>query len=160
MSDAEIQREIDDPVMSIGVLAQRVGLSVSAVRKYEAEGLIIAHRSDSGHRLFSHEDTARVRNIQHMIHGGLNLEGIRRMQALLPCWELLPAPPRPEKPARRTRKTPGRAGRSKGSTAPRKATNAGSAWSTGSARCAPRRSNASCTTRPARKMPAWPSTNY
>jgi MerR family transcriptional regulator/heat shock protein HspR len=90
MSDAESQRETDDPVMAIGVLAQRVGLSVSAVRKYEAEGLIIAHRTDSGHRLFSHEDITRVRNIQHMIHGGLNIEGIRRMQALLPCWDLLP----------------------------------------------------------------------
>jgi len=30
-----------------------------------------------------------VRNIQHMIQDlGLNMEGIRRMQALLPCWDL------------------------------------------------------------------------
>ena len=84
MSDADAQRPIDDPVISIGVLAQRVGLSVSAVRKYENEGLIIAHRTDSGHRLFSLEDIKRVRNIQHMIQDlGLNIEGIRRMQALL-----------------------------------------------------------------------------
>ena len=85
------QHEIDDPVISIGVLAQRVGLSVSAVRKYENEGLVIAHRTGSGHRLFSHQDVTRVRNIQHMIQDlGLNVEGIRRMQALLPCWDLLP----------------------------------------------------------------------
>ncbi|MHC4696276.1 MAG: MerR family transcriptional regulator [Planctomycetota bacterium] len=91
MPDAENQHEIDDPVISIGVLAEKVGLSVSAVRKYENEGLIIAHRTASGHRLFSHEDVRRVRNIQHMIQNlGLNTEGIRRMQALLPCWELLP----------------------------------------------------------------------
>jgi MerR family transcriptional regulator/heat shock protein HspR len=77
--------------MAIGVLAERVGLSVSAVRKYEREGLLIAHRTDSGYRLFSHEDIDRVRNIQHLIQDlGLNIEGIRRMQALLPCWELLP----------------------------------------------------------------------
>lgn len=82
---------IDDPVISIGVLAQKVGLSVSAVRKYENEGLIIAHRTGSGHRLFSYEDIDRVRHIQHMIQDlGLNIEGIRRMQALLPCWALLP----------------------------------------------------------------------
>jgi MerR family transcriptional regulator/heat shock protein HspR len=91
MADAEVRQQINDPVISIGVLAQRVGLSVSAVRKYENEGLIIAHRTPSGHRLFSHEDIDRVRNVHHMIQDvGLNVEGIRRMQALLPCWDLLP----------------------------------------------------------------------
>jgi MerR family transcriptional regulator/heat shock protein HspR len=91
MSRAQERDEIDDPVISIGVLARKVGLSVSAVRRYENEGLVIAHRTGSGHRLFSQEDIGRVRNIQHMIQDtGLNLEGIRRMQALLPCWELLP----------------------------------------------------------------------
>ena len=93
MSDAAGHNEIDDPVISIGVLVQRVGLSVSAVRRYENEGLLIAHRSDSGRHLFSHEDINRVRNIQHMIRGlGLNIEGIRRIQSLLPCWDLLPCP--------------------------------------------------------------------
>jgi MerR family transcriptional regulator/heat shock protein HspR len=91
MPDATPQPEIDDPVISIGVVARKAGLSVSAVRKYENEGLVIAHRTESGHRLFSHEDIARVRHIQHMIQDlGLNIEGIRRMQALLPCWDLLP----------------------------------------------------------------------
>lgn len=91
MPDASPQSEIDDPVISIGVLARKVGLSVSAVRKYENEGLIIAHRTASGRRLFSHEDVARVRNVQHMIQDlGLNMEGIHRMQSLLPCWDLMP----------------------------------------------------------------------
>jgi MerR family transcriptional regulator/heat shock protein HspR len=91
MTDFGHEREFEDPVISIGVLAQKVGLSVSAVRKYENEGLIIAHRTASGHRLFSHEDIQRVRNIQHMIQDwGLNIEGIHRIQALLPCWDLLP----------------------------------------------------------------------
>jgi MerR family transcriptional regulator, heat shock protein HspR len=91
MPAEESQHALNDPVMSIGVLAERVNLSVSAVRKYENEGLVIAHRTASGHRLFSHEDIARVRAIQHMIQDlGLNIEAIRRMQALVPCWELLP----------------------------------------------------------------------
>ena len=91
MPEATTHREAGDPLISIGVLAQQVGLSVSAVRKYENEGLIIAHRTASGHRLFSQEDIYRVRNIHHLIQDlGLNIEGIRRMQALLPCWELLP----------------------------------------------------------------------
>ncbi len=91
MYNTQDQNEIDDPVISIGVLAQRVGLSVSAVRRYENEGLIIAHRTGSGRRLFSHQDISRVQNIQRLIQdSGLNVEGIRRMQALLPCWDLLP----------------------------------------------------------------------
>ena len=91
MPDANVRLDIDDPVISIGVLAERVGLSVSTVRKYENEGLVIAHRTQSGHRLFSHEDINRVKNIHHLIQDlGLNVEGIRRMQALLPCWDLLP----------------------------------------------------------------------
>ncbi|OHB69930.1 MAG: hypothetical protein A2V70_02445, partial [Planctomycetes bacterium RBG_13_63_9] len=83
--------DFSDPVMSIGTLAEKVGLSVSAVRKYENESLIIAHRTPSAHRLFSREDVDRVRNLHHMIQDlGLNIEGIRRLQALLPCWDLLP----------------------------------------------------------------------
>ena len=89
MDDGLASNEIDEPVIAIGVLAQKAGLSASAVRKYENEGLIISRRTLSGHRLFSHQDVRRVRNIQHMIQDlGLNMEGIRRMQALLPCWDL------------------------------------------------------------------------
>ena len=48
-------------------------------------------RTDGGRRLFCHEDIARIRHIQHLIQDlGLNIEGIRRMQALVPCWDLLP----------------------------------------------------------------------
>jgi DNA-binding transcriptional MerR regulator len=80
-----------DPVISIGTLAEKVGLSVSAIRKYEVAGLIIPHRANSGHRMFSYEDITRIRVIQYMIKDlGFNAEGIRRLQALLPCWDLLP----------------------------------------------------------------------
>ena len=91
MHEAKTQHETDEPVFSIGSLAREVGMSVSAVRKYANEGLISPHRTVSGHRLFSREDISRVRNIQHLIQDlGLNIAGIRRIQALLPCWELLP----------------------------------------------------------------------
>lgn len=80
-----------DPLISIGTLAVKVGLSVSAIRKYEVAGLIISHRTTSGHRMFSYEDISRIRVIQYMIKQlGFNGEGIRRLQALLPCWDLLP----------------------------------------------------------------------
>lgn len=85
---------LTDPVITIGTLAEKSGVSVSAIRKYEAEGLLIPHRTASGHRLFSHEDLERVRIIRRMIQDvGLNMEGIRRLQALLPCWELVQCAP-------------------------------------------------------------------
>ncbi|MHC4660932.1 MAG: MerR family transcriptional regulator [Planctomycetota bacterium] len=89
--DAINDKMMDDPAISIGTLAEKVGLSVSALRKYETEGLLIPHRTGTGRRLYSHEDIDRVHNIKHMIQGlGLNIAGIRRIQALLPCWDLLP----------------------------------------------------------------------
>lgn len=88
---SEISHHMTDPVMSIGTFAAKVGLSVSAIRKYETEGLIISRRTPTGRRLFSREDIDRVGLIQHLInHIGLNIEGIRRLQALFPCWEILP----------------------------------------------------------------------
>ena len=79
------------PIISIGTLAERLGVSVSTIRNYETEGLIISHRTQSGRRHFSMEDIKRIRIIQHLIQEvGLNIEGIRRLQAMLPCWEILP----------------------------------------------------------------------
>jgi len=90
----DLNHDYSEPVMSIGTLAEKVGLSGSAVRKYENESLIIAHRTPSGHRRFSYEDIDRIRNIHRMIQVlGISIEGIRRLQALLPCWELLPCSP-------------------------------------------------------------------
>ncbi len=78
-----------EPVYTIGQAAELTGLSMSALRKYEAAGLIVYFRTESGYRLLSKEDITRIRLIQHLIKKkGLNLEGIRRLWALLPCWEL------------------------------------------------------------------------
>jgi MerR family transcriptional regulator/heat shock protein HspR len=80
-----------EAVISIGTAARKVGLSVSALRKYESEGLLIYHRTETGRRLLSRADIERIRIIQHIINNlGLNIEGIRRLLALLPCWRLKP----------------------------------------------------------------------
>ena len=87
----ESEFNTDEPVISIGTLAKKVNLSVSTLRHYESQGLIIPHRDESGRRLYSLEDSKRLENIQHLLQDvGLNIEGIRRMQALIPCWDLLP----------------------------------------------------------------------
>ncbi len=89
-SVSEIQSLSDwEPVISIGTAAKLVGLSVSALRKYEKEGLLMYHRSDTGRRLLCRADVKRIEKIKHMINDlGLNIEGIRRLLALLPCWDL------------------------------------------------------------------------
>ncbi len=75
--------------MTIGDAARETGLSGAALRKYEAAGLIFFARTEKGHRRVSHEDLIRIKLIQHLIKKkGLNLEGIRRLWALIPCWEL------------------------------------------------------------------------
>ena len=84
-----VTMRVNDPVMSIGAATRIVGLSESALRKYEAAGLIIYNRTASRRRLLTMEDIERIRIIQQLIKGrGLNLEGILRLWALIPCWEL------------------------------------------------------------------------
>jgi len=84
------ESEFTSPVISIGTAAEKLGLSIPAIRKYEKEGLIIAFRTESNYRLFSFEDIERIKIIKHMIREiGLNFEGIRRLQALIPCWKQL-----------------------------------------------------------------------
>jgi len=83
--------EYHEPVISIGMAAEKVGLSASALRKYENEGLLILHRTESGRRLLSQADIKRIEIIHHLIQKlGLNIEGIRRLLAILPCWKLKP----------------------------------------------------------------------
>jgi MerR family transcriptional regulator/heat shock protein HspR len=83
--------DVREPIMAIGTVADKVNASVSTIRKYEAAGFIIPFRTESGHRLFSLRDVDRIRMIQRLIQDrGLNIEGIRRLQALLPCWKILP----------------------------------------------------------------------
>jgi MerR family redox-sensitive transcriptional activator SoxR len=48
------------PELSIGQMAQRTGLAVSAIRFYETEGLISANRNRVGHRRFARAQVRRV----------------------------------------------------------------------------------------------------
>jgi MerR family transcriptional regulator/heat shock protein HspR len=81
------------PIISIGTAANLVGLSVSALRKYEKEGLLLFYRTPTKRRLLSRADIDRIKMIQKLINEvGLNMEGIRRILALLPCWKLKPCP--------------------------------------------------------------------
>ena len=98
-----------EPAISIGIAASMVELSVSALRKYEKEGLLIFHRTPSGRRLLCQADVKRIKLIKHMIKDiGLNMEGIRRILSLLPCWDLklCPAKKQARCPARHNSEQP------------------------------------------------------
>ena len=73
-----------DDELSIGAVAERSGLAPSALRFYEAEGLITAHRTESGHRRFHRDVLRRVAFIRVAQQVGLSLEEIRQALATLP----------------------------------------------------------------------------
>ena len=81
----------NEPIFTIGVAAKRLNVAVPTLRMYEKAGLIIPYRNETGRRIYSIADLKRVSFIKRLIKGeGLNLAGIRRLMALLPCWELKP----------------------------------------------------------------------
>lgn len=73
-----------DETMSIGKLAQRSGLAVSAIRFYEENGLIHAGRTAAGHRFFKRSDIRRVSFILIAQRLGFSLAEIRQQLASLP----------------------------------------------------------------------------
>ena len=70
--------------LSIGQVAERTGLSVSAIRYYEESGLVAPARSDSGRRLFLRSDIRRLSFIVIAQQLGFSLDAIREQLSALP----------------------------------------------------------------------------
>lgn len=70
--------------LPIGALAARAGVSVSAVRFYEARGLLSPFRNAGGQRRFLRADIRRLSFILIAQQLGLSIENIGRMLARLP----------------------------------------------------------------------------
>jgi len=70
--------------LTIGALSQRTGVAHSALRFYEAEGLIHAARSDGGQRRYPRDVLRRVSFIRIAQQVGLSLEEIRTALSSLP----------------------------------------------------------------------------
>lgn len=70
--------------LTIGALSDRTGVATSALRFYEAEGLIHSVRNDAGHRRFHREVLRRVAFIRVAQEVGLSLEEVRTALASLP----------------------------------------------------------------------------
>lgn len=80
----------NEPIYTISNAAKILNTSVYTLRMYEREGLIIPFRKDSNQRLYSEKDIDRIKCIQKTINEEkINIEGIRRLLALLPCWHII-----------------------------------------------------------------------
>jgi MerR family redox-sensitive transcriptional activator SoxR len=70
--------------LSIGEVAERTGVSVSALRFYEAEGMVWSERSAGGQRRFNRDVLRRVAFIRVAQRIGLTLDEIRTSLSTLP----------------------------------------------------------------------------
>ena len=71
-------------LLSIGELARRTGLTVSAIRFYESKGLVEAWRTGGNQRRFPRSDTRRLSFILIAQRLGLSLGEIEEAMAGLP----------------------------------------------------------------------------
>jgi MerR family transcriptional regulator, redox-sensitive transcriptional activator SoxR len=94
----------DEPEgLSIGELSARTGVAPSALRFYEAEGLITSARTSGGQRRYSRDTLRRVSFMRIAQQVGLSLDDIRGAMASLPAnrtptrhdWERLSSSWRP-----------------------------------------------------------------
>lgn len=94
---------MEPALLTIGALSDRTGVAPSALRFYEAEGLIHSSRSDGGQRRYTRETIRRVSFVRVAKEVGLSLDEIRKALATLPDsrtpnrkdWERLSAAWRP-----------------------------------------------------------------
>lgn len=70
--------------LTIGQIASRTGLSVSAIRFYEERGLVHPERSSGGQRVFLKSDIRRLSFIMIAQQIGLTIEEIGGLLASLP----------------------------------------------------------------------------
>ena len=71
-------------MLSIGAMSERTGVAASALRFYEAEGLIHSTRTDGGQRRYPRETIRRVSFIRVAKEVGLSLDDIGEALASLP----------------------------------------------------------------------------
>jgi len=70
--------------LTIGDLSRRTGVAASALRFYEAEGLISSTRTSGGQRRYTRDTIRRISFMRTAQQVGLSLEAIRTALASLP----------------------------------------------------------------------------
>lgn len=76
------------PVYTIGTAAEILQVHPRTLRLYEDGGLLRPARKNN-RRFYSANDLQWISCIRYLIHEkGLNQEGLRRLLAHIPCWEV------------------------------------------------------------------------
>lgn len=79
----------NEPIMGIGIVAKKLGVTTELLRVYEREGLIIPHKTKSGYRFYSEKDIEWIECFRNQItKNKMNIAGVRMLLALMPCWKL------------------------------------------------------------------------
>jgi MerR family redox-sensitive transcriptional activator SoxR len=73
-----------EKTISIGLLASRTGIAVSAIRYYEAQGLVSPERNAGGQRRFLRSDIRRLSFVQIAQQFGFTIGQIREQFEALP----------------------------------------------------------------------------
>ena len=78
---------------SIGEAARILGVSVPTLRLYDRKGLLLVRKNPANHREYSPLDIERLKCIRMAITVmKISIEGIRRIQSLIPCWGVVNCP--------------------------------------------------------------------
>ena len=81
--------QLANGTIKIGAVAKHFSISVDLLRLYEREGLLIPLKSPRGTRYYTQHDFLWIGTILRLVREArLNFAGIRRLLALLPCWEI------------------------------------------------------------------------
>ena len=90
----ELKTDEEKPLYTIRVASELSGVTPGTVREYERQGLLRVYRGPSSrHRLFSALEIKWIKQVWHLIHEeGLNMEGIRRLLMVEPCYKIVKCP--------------------------------------------------------------------
>jgi MerR family transcriptional regulator, heat shock protein HspR len=81
--------ESTTPVYTLSTTSSLSGIPVHSIRQYIDKGLIIPFKKESNRNLFSQVDILRLKYINNLLNeGGLNIAGIRKLLAIIPCWAI------------------------------------------------------------------------
>lgn len=77
----------NEPIYTISIAAEMLGISTHTLRLYEKEGLILPHRTKSKRRIYSDIEIAKIRSFRQLMdEEKLNFAALRHLLALIPCW--------------------------------------------------------------------------
>lgn len=72
----------DEPLYTVGVVADLMGVDAQVVRGYDQRGVLQPDRSEAGHRRYSRSDIHRLARALDLAEEGIPTTGIKRILEL------------------------------------------------------------------------------